>query len=215
MVHGQFADVSFSGRAIWAACDFGCAGLSEYCDDVCVAHVLSGVFYQAGGAFQSVVFPCGPDLCGWGLFNRFGLDLGANDPWSSSHPAIGWMTFGGMAVFVGWGFWIARSHFRDVFRKAFLRDERVDDSEEIMSYRTAVWLLLACCGFVFLWLWRAGMGPETILAMVICDARFVCGDVPHCGGERSGLSSGASHGAGVYMACRPALGIWGLLALLF
>ena len=103
-------------------------------------------------------------ICVVGLFNRFGLDLGPNDPWSSSHPAIGWMTFGGMAVFVGWGFWIARSHFRDIFRKAFLRDESVDDSEEIMSYRTAVWLLLACCGFVFLWLWRAGMGPETILA---------------------------------------------------
>ena len=141
-------------------------------------------------------------ICVVGLFNRFGLDLGPNDPWSSSHPAIGWMTFGGMAVFVGWGFWIARSHFRDVFRKAFLRDERVDDSEEIMSYRTAVWLLLVCCGFVFLWLWRAGDGAGDDSRMVICDARFVCGDVPHCRRERSGLSSGAPDGAGVYLACR-------------
>ena len=99
-----------------------------------------------------------------GLFNRFGLDLGANDPYSSSHPAIGWETFGGMVVFVGWGFWIARSHFKDIFRKAFLNDKTVDDSEEIMSYRTAVWLLIACSAFVFLWLYRAGMGAGPVLA---------------------------------------------------
>ena len=76
VVHGQFADVSISGGAIWAACDFGCAGLSEYCHHICVAHVLSGVFYQVGGALQSVVFPCGSDLCGgavqslWSGFGR-------------------------------------------------------------------------------------------------------------------------------------------------
>jgi len=106
-----------------------------------------------------------------GLFNRVGLDLGSNDPWSSGHPAIGWMTFGAMVVFVGWGFWIARSHFRDICRKAFLDDESVDDSDEILSYRTAVWLLLVCAAFVFLWLLRAGMGPGPILAW--CFAMLV------------------------------------------
>ena len=139
-------------------------------------------------------------ICVVGLFNRFGLDLGANDPWSSSHPAIGWMTFGGMIVFVGWGFYIARSHFRDIFRKAVLRDESIDDSEEIMSYRTAVGLLLACCGFVFLWLLRAGMGPGAGSRLVLCHARPFCRHVPHCCGKRSRLSSRAPHRAGVYMA---------------
>jgi hypothetical protein len=93
-----------------------------------------------------------------GIMNRFGLDLGANDPYSSAHPAMGFMTFGGMTVFVGWGFWIARDHFKDVFRKAFLRDESVDDSEELMSYRTATFALLGCSAFVIIWLTRAGMG---------------------------------------------------------
>ena len=45
-----------------------------------------------------------------GLFNRVGLDLGSSDPWCSFHPAIGWQSFGGMIVFVGWGLWIARHH---------------------------------------------------------------------------------------------------------
>jgi hypothetical protein len=38
----------------------------------------------------------------------------------------------------------------------------VDDSEEIMPYRTAVFLLLACSSFVFLWLLQAGMGMGPI-----------------------------------------------------
>ena len=36
------------------------------------------------------------------------------------------------------GLWIARGHLRAVFRKAFTGDASVDDSGEIMSYRTAV-----------------------------------------------------------------------------
>lgn len=99
-----------------------------------------------------------------GVMNRFGLDLGPNDPWSSGHPAIGWMTFGAMTVFVLWGFWVARSHFRDIFRKTFLKDESIDDSDEITSYRTAVTLFLGAAAFVFLWLFKAGMGAGPILA---------------------------------------------------
>jgi len=93
-----------------------------------------------------------------GIMNRFGLDLGANDPYSSAHPAMGFMTFGGMIVFVGWGFWIARDHFRDIFKKAFLNDETVDDSDEIMSYRTATFMFIICSLFSIIWLLKAGMG---------------------------------------------------------
>ncbi len=106
-----------------------------------------------------------------GIMNRFGLDLGENDPYSSSHPAMGWMTFGGMAVFVLWGFWIARAHFRDIFRKAFLGDDSVDDSDELMSYKTSARLLIVCAAFVFLWLYSAGMGAGPILAW--CFAMLV------------------------------------------
>ena len=93
-----------------------------------------------------------------GIMNRFGLDLGANDPYSSAHPAMGFMTFGGMIVFVGWGFWIARDHFRDIFKKAFLNDETVDDSDEIMSYRTATFMFIICSLFSIIWFLKAGMG---------------------------------------------------------
>jgi hypothetical protein len=30
-----------------------------------------------------------------GIFNRLGVEMGKTDPYSSSHPAMGWQTFGG------------------------------------------------------------------------------------------------------------------------
>ena len=99
-----------------------------------------------------------------GVFNRFGFDIGGSDPWCSFHPAIGWQSFGGMVVFVAWGLWVARSHLKTVFRKAFTRAEDIDDSEELLSYRTAVWLLLAAGFYLIVWLSRAGMAWGPLLA---------------------------------------------------
>ena len=93
-----------------------------------------------------------------GVFNRLGFDIGGSDPWCSFHPAVGWQSFGGMIVFVCWGLWIARTHLADVFRQAFTRNGKADDSEEILSYRTAVWLLLGCSAYAVLFMHRAGMG---------------------------------------------------------
>ena len=43
-----------------------------------------------------------------------------------------------LIVLVVFGLWTARSHLKDVLRKAWNSDAPVDDSREIMSYRTAV-----------------------------------------------------------------------------
>lgn len=99
-----------------------------------------------------------------GVFNRFGLEMGSVDPWGSFHPAVGWQSFGGMIVFVAWGLWIGRSHLKDVFRKATVGDDRVDDSGELMSYRTAVCLASVCTVYVLLWLHHAGMAWGPVLA---------------------------------------------------
>ena len=69
-----------------------------------------------------------------------------------AHQSIGAMT-----ALVLFGLWIARGHLRGVFRKAFRGDASVDDSDEIMSYRTAVWgVILGLIG-MGVWLWRAGL----------------------------------------------------------
>jgi hypothetical protein len=99
-----------------------------------------------------------------GLFNRMGFDIGSPDPWTSSHAAVGWQNFGGMVVFVGWGLWVARDHLVEVCRKAFTRQGQIDDSGELISYRTAVWALILSVTYTGLFLHQAGMNWLPVLA---------------------------------------------------
>jgi len=93
-----------------------------------------------------------------GIFNRFGYEIGGADPWGSFHTAIGWQSFGGMIVFVAWGVWVGRHHLVNVFRQAVFRENRIDDSNELMSYRMAFWLFVGCSVYAFLFLHQAGLG---------------------------------------------------------
>jgi len=52
---------------------------------------------------------------------------------------------------------MARRHLRDVWAKAFGKDASIDDSEELVSYRTAVFGLLGSLVFSGAWLTVAGM----------------------------------------------------------
>jgi hypothetical protein len=46
---------------------------------------------------------------------------------------------------------------RDVYRKACGRDPGIDDSDEVLSYRTAVFGLFGGLAVVSLWMWQAGL----------------------------------------------------------
>jgi hypothetical protein len=93
------------------------------------------------------------------VFNRIGFTVGTPDTYSSINAAMAWQGFGAFAVMVLVGLWVARSHLKDVFRKAFLGDKGVDDSRELLSYRTAVWTLIISVGYVAFWMLRSGMSP--------------------------------------------------------
>jgi hypothetical protein len=92
-----------------------------------------------------------------GLLNRFGVEMGSSDPYCSVHPAAGWQSFGGMIVFVGWGIWVARDNLKEVFRQAFGRSSSTDDTEELISFRAAVWLMIGGGTYVVLFLHGVGM----------------------------------------------------------
>ena len=77
---------------------------------------------------------------------------GGGVPGLLAHQSIG-----AMIALVLFGLWIARGHLRDVFRKAFRGDDSVDDSDEIMPYRTAVWGVIFGLIGMSVWLWRAGL----------------------------------------------------------
>ena len=75
----------------------------------------------------------------------------------TSEPILAHQGQGAMVVLVLFGLWLARQHLKDVFGKAFGRAPEVDDSQEIMSYRAAVFCLLAGAAVMVLWLWLSGL----------------------------------------------------------
>ena len=99
-----------------------------------------------------------------GLFNRVGFSIGGSDPWGSFDASTGWQSFGGMIVYVGWGLWIARDHLKAVVRQAWAGERSIDDSGELMSYRSALWLLAGSVVYLVFWLRGTGMDWGPLLA---------------------------------------------------
>ena len=83
---------------------------------------------------------------------------------TSADPAHQGM--GACIVFVLYGLWVGRRHFGDVLRKAWRPDRGIDDSEELISYRTAVVGFLFSLVFVAAWLFDSGM-PLVVLPLFL------------------------------------------------
>lgn len=91
---------------------------------------------------------------------------------AASEPILAHQGQGAMVVLVLFGLWVARSHIKDVFRKAFKGDPQVDDSDEIMSYRAAVLGLLGSIAVLSAWLAWAGM-PLWGAVLVVLTALLI------------------------------------------
>jgi len=96
-------------------------------------------------------------------------------------PLVQWQCMGALWVFVGWGIYAARHHLKAVFRRAFLSAPDVDDTQEMMSYRTAVVGLILGNLYIVAWLFQAGVEFRLIaitvpasIVIYIAMARFVC-----------------------------------------
>lgn len=89
-------------------------------------------------------------------------------------PILVHQSMGGMLVLFLFGLFAARKHLRAVCRKALWGDPTVDDSGEILSYRTAVLVLLASSAVMVAWLALAGLPVWVVLAFLfITFALFV------------------------------------------
>ncbi|MFC1582630.1 DUF6785 family protein [Planctomycetota bacterium] len=101
-------------------------------------------------------------LLGWaetGEFNyrQFGTAAGG-DQYSSGHSYVNHQAMGGVIAMVLVGLWIARRHIKGVFQKAIGKNPPgVDDSDEPMSYRLAVFGLIGAAIFCTVWLIMMGM----------------------------------------------------------
>jgi len=113
------------------------------------------------------------------VFNKTGFTVGTPDTYSSTNAAMAWQGFGAFTVMVLLGLWVARHHLREVFRKAFRGDPAVDDSRELLSYRTAVWTLIISVTYIALWMWRSGMRP-LVVGMFLFAALILYLGVTRC-----------------------------------
>ncbi len=94
-----------------------------------------------------------------GVFNRLGFSISSSLAvyhYDASRPALAWQCGGAFVVMVAMLLWTARKHLRAVFACALGRRE-MDDSEEILSYRAAVFGLAASAAFLTAWFCWLGM----------------------------------------------------------
>lgn len=85
---------------------------------------------------------------------------------------VGYQTMGAYLVLAGYFFWLARPHLHRVWTAAIGRDKHPDDSNELLSYRTAFWGLVACIALSAVWLDAIGMSPWLAL-LELCVFLFV------------------------------------------
>ena len=98
-------------------------------------------------------------------FNIFGYTIGASTHHRTS-DALGWQSIGALIFMAIWSLWMSRAHLKAVCRKAFDSRFQVDDSAELLSYRTAVFGFIGSIGFVAAWLHTAGMMWWVIFAFL-------------------------------------------------
>jgi len=95
-----------------------------------------------------------------GIFNILGVQkidsvLGAYSTYTGS--IVVHQGFGAIIMLVLFGLWNARDHLRNVCKKAFTNAQGIDDSGEILSYRSALLVLLGSLVFMGVWIWQSGL----------------------------------------------------------
>ena len=100
-----------------------------------------------------------------GLSKRIGFGPATLD------AGVDTQSFGGLAFFVIWGLYMARSHLGDVIGKAWRTDHPADDSRELVSYRFACLSLIAC--FIYLVGWLVRMGSSVLVAVLFLAASLI------------------------------------------
>ena len=69
-------------------------------------------------------------------------------------PIFAHLGIGALAAFVFYGLWTARDHLKEVFKKAVGKNESLNDRDEILSYKTAVWGIIFGSIILLIWLNR-------------------------------------------------------------
>ena len=110
-----------------------------------------------------------------GIFNVFGIASTERLSAYESYPPAADLTHqqtGAVIVFILFGLWSARAHLRDVMRTVWNPRNGVDDSEEVLRYRTAVVGFLASFVAIGFWLWRSGVPGLYVPILLVVSVIF-------------------------------------------
>ncbi|MDP6019558.1 MAG: hypothetical protein QGI32_26005, partial [Candidatus Latescibacteria bacterium] len=106
-----------------------------------------------------------------GIFSIIGISSTEKLYYAGGFPVLAHQGMGAMIVLVLFGLWGARDHIGQVVRKACGRAPEIDDSDEMLSYRVAVFGFIASNAFIGAWLFLAGMAlwvvPLYLFAMYL------------------------------------------------
>ncbi|MCD6360496.1 MAG: hypothetical protein J7M38_06470 [Armatimonadetes bacterium] len=96
----------------------------------------------------------------------------------SSFPFVQEQSFGAYLALGVFLIWVGREQLAAIFRKAFTGDPSVDDSNEPMSYRVAVWGAIISAAVMLMWanaagmaLWTAGIYFTLLILFALVYAR--------------------------------------------
>ena len=92
-----------------------------------------------------------------GITRRIGYDVTRPDAFVWGMQSLSWQAWGGFTAMVLISLWMARRHLKAVLRQAFSGEQTIDDSEEMVSYRTAVYGFVIGMVYILAWLLRSGM----------------------------------------------------------
>lgn len=92
-----------------------------------------------------------------GITNRIGYDVTRPDAFVWGMQSLSWQAWGGFVAMVVVSLWMGRRHLAAVLRQVFAGRRTIDDSGEMVSYRTAVYGFLVGLAYIMGWLWKSGM----------------------------------------------------------
>ena len=93
-----------------------------------------------------------------GLINWSGYTLARPDAYAWGWKSgLAWQAYGAFVAMVLWSLWMGRHHLRAVGHKVFTGQGELDDADEMISYRVALYGLVIGALFVLVWLCRSGM----------------------------------------------------------
>ncbi len=102
-----------------------------------------------------------------GVTNRIGYDVTRPDAFVWGMQSLSWQAWGGFVAMVVVSLWMGRRHLGEVMRQVFRGQRTIDDSEEMVSYRTAVYGFLIGLAYILGWLWKSGMDLHIAVLFIL------------------------------------------------